>query len=90
MKDLLSVLKSKFGIVILDTPPLQGGSDAIILSNLIDGSVIVVRASSTNIEQLQQKIGQYPFFHDKILGVILNMARVDMKKEQYQYSYYHY
>lgn len=90
MKDFINVLKSKFGMVILDTPPFRGGSDSIILSNVVDSIIILVRANFTNVEELEEKIGQYPFFHDKILGIILNMAKIDTKKTQYQYTYYHY
>jgi tyrosine-protein kinase Etk/Wzc len=90
MKDLINVLKSKFGMVILDTPPFQGGSDSIVLSNIVDSLIIIVRANFTNVQNLEQKIVQYPFLHEKIMGVILNMIKIDTKKEQYQYSYYHY
>lgn len=90
MRDFISVLKSRFGMVIIDTPPFRGGSDSIILSNVVDSIIILVRANYTNVEELEEKIGQYPFFHEKILGVILNMAKIDAKKTQYQYTYYHY
>lgn len=90
MKDLINVFKSKFGMVILDTPPFQGGSDSIILSNIVDALIILVRANFTNVEDLEQKIVQYPFLHEKIMGVILNMVKMDNKREQYQYTYYHY
>lgn len=90
MKDFVNVLKSRFGMVIIDTPPFKGGSDSIILSNIVDSIIILVKANSTNVEELEQKIEQYPFFNNKILGVILNMVKMDKKKEQYQYSYYHY
>jgi capsular exopolysaccharide synthesis family protein len=90
MKDLVNVFKSKFGMVILDTPPFQGGSDSIILSNIVDSLILLVRANFTNVENLEQKIVQYPFLHEKIMGVILNMVKMDNKKEQYQYTYYHY
>jgi len=90
MRDFINVLKSRFGMVIIDTPPFRGGSDSIILSNVVDSIIILVRANFTNVDELEEKIGQYPFFHDKILGVILNMAKIDSKKTQYQYTYYHY
>jgi len=90
MKSVMDVLKSRFGIVILDTPPFQASTDAVIASTLIDFVLVVVRSGSTNIEQLEHKINEYPFLKDKIGGVILNMIKADPKKYQYNYSYYHY
>lgn len=90
MINLLNVLKSRFGMVILDTAPFQASSDSAILSSAVGGVVVVVRADYTNIEQLNQKIHEYPNIQENILGLVLNMVKMDMKKERYQYSYYNY
>ena len=87
---LLSLFKSKFGFVIIDTAPFQASSDAVILSRSVDGILLIVRAAYTNVEQLHHKISEYPSIQDKILGMILNMEKLDMKKVRYQYSYYNY
>ncbi len=90
MINLLEIVKRKFGMVILDTAPFQASSDAAILSNFVDGVVIVIRAGTTNVEQLMQKINEYPNLNRKVLGVVLNAVKVNNKKQQYQYSYYNY
>lgn len=90
MTSLLNLLKSRFGMVILDTAPFQASSDAPILSRNVDGLVVVVRAEFTNIEQLEQKLQEYAHIQDNVLGLVLNMVKTDLKKERYQYSYYNY
>lgn len=90
MTQVINLLKSKFGMVLIDTTPIQASSDAVILATMLEGALIVVRANSTNIEQLNKKINEYRALHDKLLGVILNMVKKDTKKQQYQYSYYNY
>ena len=90
MTSLLNLLKSRFGMVILDTAPFQASSDAPILSRNVDGLVVVVRADYTNVEQLEQKLQEYAHIQDNVLGLVLNMVKTDLKKERYQYSYYNY
>lgn len=90
MVNLLNVLKSRFGMVILDTAPFQASSDSAILSSNVGGVVVVVRADYTNIDQLNQKLHEYPNIRENVLGLVLNMVKMDMKKERYQYSYYNY
>mgnify|MGYP005725493455 CR=1 FL=1 len=90
MISLLNIFKSRFGMVILDTAPLQASSDAAILSTVMGGAVIVVRAEYTNVEHLNQKLREYPNMQDNVLGLILNMVKTDLKKEKYQYTYYNY
>ena len=90
MASLLNLLKSRFGMVILDTAPFQASSDAPILSRNVDGLVVVVRADYTNVEQLEQKLQEYAHIQDNVLGLVLNMVKTDLKKDRYQYSYYNY
>jgi tyrosine-protein kinase Etk/Wzc len=90
MVNVMSVLKSRFGMVILDTAPFQATSDAAILSSVVGGILIVVRAEHTNIELLNRKLLEYRNIQENILGLVLNMVKADAKKERYQYSYYNY
>lgn len=90
MVELLELLKSRFGMVVLDTAPFQASSDAPILSTKVDGVVLVVRADYTNVDHLKQKIHEYANIERKTLGVVLNMVKADMSKQRYQYSYYNY
>lgn len=90
MSSVLEVLKSRFGMLILDTAPFQASSDAAILSTSVGGILVVVRAEYTNIEQLGRKLQEYRNIHENMLGLVLNMVKVNMKKERYQYSYYNY
>ncbi len=90
MQDLLQVLGSKFGMIMLDTPPISASSDVAIMANLVDGALIVVRAGYTNVDELVGRLHEYPSVEEKIMGLVLNMVKVDRKKNQYTYSYYNY
>jgi capsular exopolysaccharide synthesis family protein len=75
MRRLLDEAKESFDWVIIDTPPLMLLPDAHLLSSLVDGAVLVVRANSTPHEMVKRTseiIGK-----NRILGVVLNHAETD-------------
>jgi capsular exopolysaccharide synthesis family protein len=84
---LINLLSELYELIILDTPPLAIVSDAIGLQNLFQKYIIVVRASHTNIESLNEKIREFPDLESKILGIVLNGAPLK-KNEYYQYTNY--
>ena len=45
---LLQKLKGRFDRVLIDSPPIVAVTDAAVLSALVDGTVLVVRAFSTD------------------------------------------
>jgi protein-tyrosine kinase len=72
MRHLLEEAKETFDWVIIDTPPLMLLPDAHLLSSLVDGAVLVIRANSTPHEMVKRTgdiIGR-----NRILGVVLNHA----------------
>lgn len=88
MVNLIKQLKNQSDnqIVIIDAPPLIPVSDSIILSSLSDAVIIVIKASETQREIVNEavdKIGN----KKKILGFILNGC--EFSKSRYHY-YYHY
>ena len=72
MRRLIDEAKEAFDWVIIDTPPLMLLPDAHLLSSLVDGAVLVVKANSTPHEMVKRTadiIGR-----DRVLGVVLNQA----------------
>ncbi|MGA1842336.1 MAG: CpsD/CapB family tyrosine-protein kinase [bacterium] len=88
MVDLIKQLKNQSNnqIVIIDAPPLIPVTDSIILSSLADAIIIVIKASETQreiVNEAIEKIGN----KKKILGLVLNGC--EFSKSRYHY-YYHY
>ena len=84
MRQLLDEAKTAFDWVIIDTPPLMLLPDAHLLSSLVDGAVLVVKARSTPhaaVKRTAEIIGR-----DRILGVVLNQADA---RDQSQYGSYY-
>jgi len=86
MRLLLEEARGSFDWVIVDTPPVALLPDANLLSSMVDGAVLVVRADSTPWDLVQRAaaaIGQ-----DRMLGVVLNGATAESGADYYGYDYY--
>ena len=91
MSELIADAKSRFDLVLIDSPPILGVSDASVLSNEADLTLIVVqhrklpRHMLMRVKQTVENVG------GTVLGVVQN--NVDLRSDsQYQYytSYYTY
>jgi len=74
-------------IVIFDTPPLLGLSDASILASKVDGTIVVVdvtHARKKTIKQMQQVLTQA---NVPVLGCVVNKQRRTHKEAIYPYYY---
>lgn len=85
---IINWASTRFGMVIVDAPPLMPVTDAIVLSNLVSGCVLVVKAGKTNTSDLIKKINEFPVLQSKILGVVLNCITGDDKRRKYNSKYY--
>lgn len=86
---VLAELAKRFDRVILDSPPLQAVTDAVVLSKLADGVIIVVRASNTLREEVKRSARQIHDVEGALFGVILNEFDVT-HRGAYYYTYYGY
>jgi capsular exopolysaccharide synthesis family protein len=87
-KKAIQLLAEKFSNIIVDSPPVLSFVDSLILSNCVDGVVLVVLGSKTPREALLRSKNSLLQVNAKILGVVIN--RVDIQKSKYGYYYYRY
>ena len=78
MAQTLAALKEKFDYVLLDTPAVLYSSDGVVLSNLCDGVLWVVRAGVTPIPTVRRGLAMLA--REKIVGVALNGSRLEMPR----------
>ncbi len=84
MRSLIEEASSRYDRTILDTPATLGLPDAKILSEIVDGAVVVVRAGQTPREEVQACLDVLD--RRRILGMVLNGA--EQGHERYGYGYY--
>ncbi|MEE1917687.1 polysaccharide biosynthesis tyrosine autokinase [Pseudomonas asiatica] len=90
---LLEALKAHYAHIIIDSPPTQAVSDAVVLANSADSVLYVVKSATTPIPVVEKGIGQLLQNNLLVCGVVLN--QVDLKKAKkygylYGYQYDHY
>ena len=83
--DLLADVKSRFDIVLIDSPPILGVSDASVLAAEADLTMIVVQHRKLPLHMLQRVKHAVDGVGGKVIGVVLN--NVDVRSDS-TYGYY--
>jgi len=89
--DMLADLKSRFDIILIDSPPVLGVSDASVLCAEADLTMIVVQHRKLPRQMLQRVKHTVEGVGGKVIGVVLN--NVDISSDStygYYTSYYTY
>lgn len=89
MKELVALLKNIYDIIIIDAPPCKLVSDSIVLSTIVDSTVLVVNAEKTKISDLKEVKKSINIVGGKIIGAILNKIKVSGKTYSKSYYYGH-
>ena len=90
MKTLLTEMAQKYDFVIVDSPPIIQLADGLILSTLVDGTVLVTRVGKTTFDIFNAGLKKLNEFKPHILGVILNGLSTRISGPQSYYHYYEY
>lgn len=86
--ELMVSLKEKFDYVIVDTPPINVVSDAVVAATRTDGIVLVARDRKTYHDDFKSTISSIEFANVKILGAVLNAIDAkETEKHKYKYKY---
>jgi capsular exopolysaccharide synthesis family protein len=83
---MLEALKSRYQRIIIDSPPAQMVSDALLLAKHSDAVIYVIKAESTPISQVQKCLAILQQSHAPVFGVVLN--QVDLRKAR-KHGYSH-
>jgi capsular exopolysaccharide synthesis family protein len=88
MADLLEQLSGLYDMVLLDSPPLLPVTDAVVLSNLAGGAVVVVGADRIHRPQLLQSLESLETAGAHLFGIVMNkIARREAAAYAYGYGY---
>jgi capsular exopolysaccharide synthesis family protein len=88
MRELVAKLEDHFDFVIIDSAPIMGASDGLVVSKLVRGSLVVARAGVTPYEVLERGLKSLRDIDALVLGMVIN--GVDFEKERYHSYYYGY
>lgn len=88
MSELLSQLREQYDYILLDTPPVNMVTDAVVLAPKSDGVLFVVRAGQSERAPVMHAVEQLGYARVKILGFVLD--DVTASDSRYGYSKYKY
>lgn len=71
-RQVLEEMKAHYDTVIFDSPPLLPVTDALILAQVLDAALVVVRAGQTSRHALRHALHQLEAVDGNILGTVLN------------------
>ncbi len=72
MQELIKILRESFEYIILDTPPVNVVTDAVVLSPLSDGTLFVVRAGQSERGAVRRAVDQLERANAKLMGFVIN------------------
>jgi tyrosine-protein kinase Etk/Wzc len=85
MVQLVTGLRSRYGVIVVDSPPLGAGVDAFALATVTGNAVIVLRTGATDRELAEAKLDVLDRLPIRVIGAVLNGVR-----ENNVYRYYSY
>ena len=88
MREGIAELRRRYKFIVIDSPPIMAATDAVILSALTDGVLLVVRSGETPKEAFTRARDLLAAVKCRLLGVVLNA--VDSSAPDYYYAYRYY
>jgi len=89
MQLLLDTLKKAYEYIIIDLPPISAVSDALIVSKLTDGMIVVVRQDHVDKNLLDDTVRQLKFNDANIIGFVMTCAQSESRYYKGKYKRYY-
>jgi capsular exopolysaccharide synthesis family protein len=97
-KDLVAELQETYDVIIIDSAPALAVSDALVVSQLADAQIYVIRADATPYQAAEQGVKRLRRVRAPLLGCVLNQVVSGSGKYGYgkygkygrYYRYYRY
>ena len=87
MRGFLKEVCQKYDLVIIDTPPINVVTDALVLSDIAAGLILVIRQDYSNIREVKQSMNSAKMTGMNMLGMVYYGS--PYSKNSYGYSKYY-
>ncbi len=87
MEKFITSIKDLYDYVILDTSPINVVTDAMLLSKVTTGIMLVVRQNVSTYDEIDRAIESINFVEGNILGVVINSVEENNTKYGRKYGY---
>ena len=90
MKDFIANMSQRYEVIILDSPPIIAVTDSEILANLVDATILVVSAGTTEKDLMEKSVELLSGENGSLIGAVLNnFAYKNGYGSYYKYYYYY-
>lgn len=86
MDQFIVEARQHFDVIIFDTPPMLAVTDAQVLGNKCDGSILVVYSGKSVMEEVIKAKDLLTSTKSKLLGVVLNHKKLQGSDYYYYYG----
>jgi protein-tyrosine kinase len=86
MKTFLQEAAENYDMVLVDSPPVISVADPLIISQYMDGVILVINCGGTDRETAVAATMQLDKVNARILGVVLNKVRQESQDDYYYYG----
>ena len=86
--NLMAELRGKYQRIILDTPPVLGLSETVIMQRFSDGIMLVIWSDFTPMNSVKAAVQSLQVNGGKFLGFVLNRLDFSTLGNRYKYFYY--
>lgn len=83
-KTFFEKLKAEFDVILIDSAPVMGLSDALILSNYAEAVILAVSAEAATRDSVRDTVKKLESVNARVVGTV--MTKFDSQSEGYQYN----
>ena len=88
-KQLLASLRQSYDRIVIDTPPIQAVSDALIVSLHTDAIIYVIKSEATRVRLVQNGVRRLAKVDANLVGIVMNHVNTEgVSGSDYYYGYY--
>lgn len=89
IKQLINNAKKEFDFVIIDTSPIVGINDALIVAEIVDASLLVIKQNEATDYLINDMINRLVSMKNNLIGCIYNASVIDLRKTNKVYGYHY-
>jgi capsular exopolysaccharide synthesis family protein len=86
--ELMAEFRKQYDFIVIDSAPVLPVADALVVSEMVDGTALVVRSSRTPRKAMRRAVENLQRGNARMLGIVLN--DLDLKSVDYYNSYGYY
>ncbi|MCX7804603.1 MAG: polysaccharide biosynthesis tyrosine autokinase [Planctomycetota bacterium] len=90
LDQLIAWARTRYDLVLLDSPPVLSVADPLVISRLVDGAILVVHAGRTGWMAVRRARETLEMGKARVIGAVLNDSSAEIKRYEGRYGYGYY